>query len=116
MKIAEYLSKTHSHPTAEEVYNEVKKDLPAITLATVYRNLNVLVEEGKALRFVVGKEYHYDNFHENHQHFVCEKCGNVVDVKNPKMTEYAMKNFDMKGFKPKTVRLIFRGLCPDCDE
>ena len=77
MKIMEYLKSVHTHPSAEKVYKEVRKELPTITLATVYRNLNKLAEEGKVLKIKVGSKTKFDADTSSHQHCVCSKCGKI---------------------------------------
>ena len=57
IKILEYLWNVNHHPTADEIYSEVKKDLPAISLATVYRNLHSLAEDGDIQKIEVNKEF-----------------------------------------------------------
>ncbi|MBC8500210.1 MAG: transcriptional repressor [Nanoarchaeota archaeon] len=115
-KILEHLKNAHTHPTAEIVFKEVVKQLPKITLATVYRNLNLLAEQGKILRLEVNKEYHYDACIESHQHCVCEKCGRIIDSFKKNISKYALKKFQLKDFEPKSVTIIFRGTCKKCAE
>ena len=79
-KILEHLKSVHTHPTAETVYNAIKKDMPKITLATVYRNLNLLAEQGEIQRLEINKEYRYDACCNAHQHCVCEECGKVMET------------------------------------
>ena len=114
MKILEYLKGVTSHPTAEQVYNEVVKDLPAITLATVYRNLNFLAENGEVLRLEINKEYHFDADISKHQHCVCKSCWKVSDVFQPEISEMALKNVNCQGFNPVGVNVIFYGTCDKC--
>ncbi|MBN2101285.1 MAG: transcriptional repressor [Candidatus Aenigmarchaeota archaeon] len=114
LKILEYLRSVKTHPTAEMVYKAVSRDLPAITLATVYRNLNLLAEQGQILRFEIGKEYRFDGDTCCHQHFVCTKCGKLIDIFNKKLSEQAMKSVDSEEFFPKSVRIIFYGTCKKC--
>jgi Fe2+ or Zn2+ uptake regulation protein len=79
LKILEFLRSVKSHPTAEIVYNHVKKELPMITLATVYRNLNNLAQDKEILRLEINGEYHYDADISKHQHCFCHECGKVID-------------------------------------
>ena len=114
LKILEYLKSVRTHPNAEEVYNAVAKELPAITLATVYRNLNLLAEHGKILRLKINNEYRYDADISFHQHCVCKKCGRLTDLFKKKISEYALSKFNFKGFKPESVNIIFNGICNKC--
>jgi len=114
LKILLHLRSVKTHPTAESVYEQVKKDIPAISLATVYRNLNTMAAQGKILRLEINKEYHYDADISFHQHCVCNACGRIDDMFQYGISEYALKNFKNKKFKPVSVSVIFRGFCKDC--
>ncbi|MBU0666793.1 MAG: Fur family transcriptional regulator [Nanoarchaeota archaeon] len=116
LKILDFMKNIHTHPTAEIVYNAVKKDLPAITLATVYRNLNLLARQGVILRFEINGEYHYDADMCSHQHGICKKCGKIVDIHQGELSEYAIKNFKSNDFRAECVNIMFKGLCKECIE
>src|SRR3989442_11604623 len=71
----------HTHPFAHEIYRRVHKKLPRISLATVYRNLHSLVEEGKIRSLLLDEQAaRYDPETSEHDHFVCERCGRVIDL------------------------------------
>src|SRR5437879_13364267 len=71
----------HTHPFAHEIYRRVHKKLPRISLATVYRNLHSLVEEGKIHTLLLDQQAaRYDPETSEHDHFVCERCGRVLDL------------------------------------
>ena len=75
----------HTHPFAHEIYRRVHKKLPRISLATVYRNLHSLVEEGKIRTLLLGEQVaRYDPETREHDHFVCERCGRVSDLFLPR--------------------------------
>ena len=114
IKVLEYLKSVKSHPTAEMVYLAVKKDLPAITLATVYRNLNQLAEKGDILRLEINKEYHYDADMEYHQHCVCNKCGKIIDLFQKEISKYCLGKIEIKDFQPTSANIIFHGVCKKC--
>ncbi len=111
MKILQYLKSVHSHPTAEIVYNAIKADMPTITLATVYRNLNLLAESGEILRLEINKEFHYDAYCNSHQHFVCENTGKIYDLEDNEITELIKSKINSTKFNPKSVSIIIRGTC-----
>ena len=69
------------HPTAQQVFDRVRRELPQVSLGTVYRNLDRLTREGRVrvLRLDSGAG-HYDTVERPHDHFVCECCGVVIDV------------------------------------
>lgn len=117
LKILEFLRKDTSHPTAEEVYAAIKPQLSTITLATVYRNLNVLADKGEIICFKVGNTYHFDGQLGAHIHGICQRCGRIVDVHDEKVAKYAMNKIRFEDFIPTDVRITFRGTCKDgCEE
>ena len=79
--VYEALAASHDHPTADVLLRRVRGVLPRVSLGTVYRNLDKLREQGR-LRVVrlEGGQAHYDAMIDAHDHFVCERCGMVVDI------------------------------------
>jgi len=114
LKILEYLKDVKTHPNAETIYNNIKKDVPTITLATVYRNLHTLAEEGVILKFKIDDEYRFDGQSSTHQHCVCRKCGKIIDNHQDEISRYAENKFSSDRFKPDCVNIIYIGLCSDC--
>jgi Fe2+ or Zn2+ uptake regulation protein len=114
IKILNFLRSVKTHPTAETVYKHVKKSLPTITLATVYRNLNQLAKNSAILRLEINKEYHYDADISYHQHFVCKQCGKIIDVFNKKVSEYALKKVNNPNLNIETVQVTYYGTCSKC--
>lgn len=79
--IKEFLKSRKDHPTADEVYQNVRMQNPNISLGTVYRNLTLLAEDGDIVRLNVGDGIdHFDADISPHYHFVCRKCGHVADL------------------------------------
>lgn len=113
-RIEKELKLRKDHPTAEMIYESLKEDLPSLSLATVYRNLNGLVKEGRALPLKVGKENHFDGDVSDHQHCICKGCGKIIDSFNKEITEEMMKLLKVKGFRPTNV--IFEGHCQECSK
>ena len=114
-KIKEYLDSVYNHPTAEEVYKQVKKDIPSITLATVYRNLNILVDEGQAMKITLDKEAHFDGHVESHVHLICDACENIEDLYDEKIFDEVSKLLDQKtDFNFKEIDLQVVGTCNKC--
>lgn len=106
-----------SHPTADEIYEEARKADPHISRGTVYRNLNLLVENGLLLKIPVpdGAD-HFDSTLKAHYHFYCRKCNRVFDapIFRPTAVMAAQKKMEEEGFKAITHSIVFEGLCPDC--
>ncbi|MDN5346794.1 MAG: Fur family transcriptional regulator, peroxide stress response regulator [Clostridia bacterium] len=113
--ILEILRGTKSHPTADWIYEQARKILPDISLGTVYRNLGVLKESGEILELNYGSTYsRYDGNPVNHYHFVCLKCGKVLDVDMPIHSELE-REIKQEGIaKVLYHRLEFYGYCAEC--
>ncbi len=77
--ILSHLKEVKTHPSADELYLEVKKELPKVSLATVYRNLEQLEQHG-LINLLPGKVKRYDGNIEVHQHLSCPKCGKICDT------------------------------------
>ena len=99
------------HPTAEQVFMEMKANNPKIAQGTVYNNLNALVDEGRIIRISEpGFPDRFDNT-TRHDHMVCMKCGRLADVKLPDFTEEIERN---SGEKIISYDLRIRYICPEC--
>ena len=99
------------HPTAEQVFMEMKTNNPKIAQGTVYNNLNALVDEGRIIRISEpGFPDRFDNT-TRHDHMVCIKCGRLADVKLPDFTEEIERN---SGEKIISYDLRIRYICPEC--
>jgi Fur family ferric uptake transcriptional regulator len=113
--ILEELRNMHSHPTADEVYDSVRKRMPRISLGTVYRNLEILSQWGLAQKLdLAGNRRRFDGSMEDHYHVRCVRCGEVEDVPVEPLQhleESARSNTD---FEILGHRLNFLGLCPSC--
>jgi len=106
-----------SHPTADWVYDEVRKLIPNISKGTVYRNLKILRDIGEISELnLSGTVSRYEGNQENHYHFRCEKCGRVFDLEEPVNKELDDKVARNTGFKVSYHQLEFRGLCKDCQQ
>lgn len=112
--ILEVLRQTKSHPTADWVYEQVRKECPDISLGTVYRNLNILKNSGEIMELSYGSTFsRYDGNPVNHYHFACRACGRVSDVDLPLATELENKLRE-QGYEVDYHRIEFYGRCPDC--
>lgn len=112
--ILEELTKLSSHPTADELYQIVRQRMPNISLGTVYRNLDFLVEQGQIAKIdASGGQKRFDALMEYHQHVRCLKCGAIADVFTlaslPKL-----EGVDVPGFTVLASRIEFDGICDNC--
>jgi Fur family peroxide stress response transcriptional regulator len=82
--IFEAIAASRTHPTAKDVYEKLKSDMPSLSLGNVYRNIAILLEKGLILsgEFGLGT-VRYDAVTNAHYHFVCEECGGVSDLPLP---------------------------------
>lgn len=109
------LKGTKSHPTADWIYQEVRKTLPRISLGTVYRNLKLLKERGDVLELQYGDgQRRFDGNPENHYHFNCQSCGKVYDLDETSKDDMGVDLTDKLGFVVTHHRVEFYGLCRDC--
>jgi len=106
----------HTHPFAHEIYRRVHKRLPRISLATVYRNLHSLVEEGKIRTFLLdGQGARYDPETSEHDHFVCERCGRVDDLfLRRARRRIGLTSLAKQGYVVTTHNLTVHGMCQAC--
>ncbi|MFQ6607879.1 MAG: transcriptional repressor [Fidelibacterota bacterium] len=81
--VLEIVLGTNSHPTADWIFQQAKMQMRDISLGTVYRNLNQLVENSLILAHNINGVVHYDGFIEDHQHFYCTSCKKLYDVSLP---------------------------------
>lgn len=113
--ILRVLRSTKSHPTAEWLYEEVKKEIPNISLGTVYRNLRAMNDGGDILELEqTGTFRRFDGNSANHYHFRCDQCGRVFDIHEPLVTGIDERVAKNTGFHVAYHRLEFRGTCRDC--
>jgi Fur family peroxide stress response transcriptional regulator len=105
----------HTHPFAHEIYRRVHKRLPRISLATVYRNLHSLVEEGRIRTLLLSEQgARFDPETSRHDHFVCERCGRVVDLFLRRARQLDLSSLAKQGYVVTTHNLTVHGICRAC--
>ena len=115
--ILRILRNTKAHPTADLIYKEVRKEIPNISKGTVYRNLQILQEDGGITELnLSGTVSRFEIKQESHYHFRCEQCGRVIDLDEPVNNELDERVAKRTGFKVSYHQLGFRGLCKDCQQ
>ncbi len=113
--IINVLRSTTSHPGAEWVYSEVRKEIPNISLGTVYRNLRQLKESGDILELNCSENItRFDGDTREHYHFVCDRCGRVFDIQETPDKAIEERVARQTGFKVTRHHLELHGLCLDC--
>lgn len=114
-KILDILRNTDVHPTADWIYNKLKKDFPKLSTGNVYRNLNILVEQGLIRRMDFGSTYdRFDAIQIPHYHFVCEQCGAVLDLDLSYDDQLNQKAMESSGYRVYNHKIQFYGLCDKC--
>ncbi len=109
------LRSTTSHPSANSVYDEVRKEIPNISLGTVYRNLAELTADGIILKINAGDGVeHYDGCIKPHYHMFCKGCRAVSDVEIEYHPELDKKAEEISGADIETHNVIFIGTCRNC--
>ncbi|NQU16656.1 MAG: transcriptional repressor [Candidatus Saganbacteria bacterium] len=113
VKILEYLDKHRTHPTVDQIYEALKKELPTVSKTTVYNTLELFQKEGVIGNLTIsGSETRYDFESKAHSHFMCKKCGKIIDIE--KVDCPCENNKIIKGNRIDEVHLYFKGICKNC--
>lgn len=104
-----------THPTAEEIYREINSVHPNISRGTVYRNLNVLAEQGVILRVLIPDAADRFDFNTvGHYHFRCRECDSVFDVDYPYQADINSEISQKYGCEVAEHTIVFSGKCAEC--
>lgn len=115
--IWEAVSNSENHPNAEQIYDTIVSKHPSISRATVYRNLNMLVDEGRVRRVrVLGGPDHFDKTLRQHYHIQCSHCKQVSDVELLQDVVLNEDTLQTYGYEVESYELVFNGVCPDCQK
>lgn len=113
--ILDVLRSVKTHPTAEWIYQEARQQIPGLSLGTVYRNLNLLRDNGEIMELNYGSsQSHFDGTAANHYHFQCRDCGGVYDLDLPLIKNIETKAAGINGHHIEGHRLEFFGICEAC--
>ncbi len=114
-RILGILQNTDTHPTASWVYDELKKEFNNLSMGTVYRNINILIDQNLVQKIEAGSSF--DRFDANidvHYHFICRECGCIEDLPLDKLPELDDMVRKETGYQVENHRLDFYGICPSC--
>lgn len=112
--VLEAVRQLGNHPSSEEVFAFINQSHPTISRSTVYRNINLLCEQGKLLKIKVpGYADHADHSLHNHRHMFCNRCKKVFDIEIETPDLLSMIK-DSNGCYINECSIMFFGLCPDC--
>ena len=113
--ILDTIKKLNNHPTVDDVYIDIKKNYPAISKNTVYRNLRQLAEDGEIRKVSSqGDPERYDNTIYNHYHFQCNICKVMSDIEMDYIDDINEIVRQKHKFEIDEHDIVFRGVCPGC--
>ncbi|HXV27984.1 MAG TPA: transcriptional repressor [bacterium] len=109
------LASTDSHPTADEIYSGIKKELPTVSLATVYKTLETFERLGFISKTrVTGERARFDANREHHHHLICKRCGLIADIYDQALHRTLSHEKMRSGFRVEQYRIDFFGVCKNC--
>jgi Fur family transcriptional regulator, peroxide stress response regulator len=113
--ILKELKSVTSHPTASELHEMVRKELPSISLGTVYRNLELLSEKGMIQKLEISSDQaRFDGNPTWHLHVHCSHCDKITDVHNPPPGATPVLPMEMEGHEILGLSIEYIGICLDC--
>ena len=114
--IVKILSKSDGHPSVEDIYDQIKKDFPTMSLATVYRNIILIKSFGEVLElgFPDGSNRYDGNKPYPHPHVICIKCKKIADPNLDSLDDMKKEVANETQFKILSHRLDFFGICSHC--
>lgn len=116
LALLELLVSSHDHPSAGQLYEKLKKQFPTMSLATVYKTLNLLRDMGEVREIGLGDgDKRYDVFKPfSHAHLICTQCGSIIDVEMPTFQNQEQELAEHSGYRITGHRVDFFGICPQC--
>lgn len=115
IEILNFLKGNTRHPSVDEIYKGVKKKLSQISKATVYQNLNLLAHKGLIQEVNIKGISRFDSNIKPHHHFICQKCGIILDFESKELTAYSLNiGKRIKNVSIAATDTHFYGLCNKC--
>lgn len=116
MELVRLIAASEDHPSVSRLYEQIKVQFPTMSLATVYKTLNLLKELGEVLEIHLHDDSHYDgNRPYPHPHVICTKCQKIMDGESDISVRNLVHEIEhISGFRIERHQLDFYGLCPDC--
>jgi len=111
--VLEYLQKTKDHPTARKIYLEIRKQLPRVSLSTVYRTLQELKKQNLVREIWVNGQAHYETNFLDHIDFFCERCHRIIDIPLVEIMDIK-RRLDQEGFRAREFQFLAKGICKNC--
>jgi Fur family peroxide stress response transcriptional regulator len=118
MAVCKLLVENDTHPTAAAIYEILRPQYPSLSLATVYNTLETLVNLGavNVLGHAGDDHVHYDAEMEPHVNLACIACHKIVDIPSEHVRGMNTEIADSSGYKLLGARVLYYGLCPDCQK
>lgn len=108
--IMQYMLNHLEHPTVDDVYQALAKEIPTLSKTTVYNTMSLLESAGAINSLTIDeKNVRYDSNTERHAHLKCRKCGRVFDMKMPTMTDGESGDFEID-----KIEILYYGICKEC--
>ncbi|WP_080146408.1 Fur family transcriptional regulator [Marinilactibacillus piezotolerans] len=115
--VLEFLIDQDSHPTADEIYQELASRFPSMSVATVYNNLKLFIKLGLVKEMKYGDtSSRFDFSSTEHYHAICTECGQIEDVYYPGLDDVEEVTSSLTGYAVTSHRLEIYGLCPECQK
>ena len=115
LAIYEALRQTKAHPSAEMIFHELQPLYPTMSLATVYKTIEILKEIGLIQVLNLGEDcFRYDAETHNHPHVRCMKCGRVDDIMGIESADFIDAVSQHTSYKLTNQQFYFYGVCPKC--
>lgn len=108
--IMQYMLNHLEHPTVDDVYQALAREIPTLSKTTVYNTMSLLESAGAINSLTIDeKNVRYDSNNERHAHLKCRKCGRVFDMKMPTMTDGESDDFEID-----KIEILYYGICKEC--
>ena len=114
--VLSYLVASHEHPSAEKIYRDLLPQFPSMSLATVYNNIKVLIDEGVVSEIKVRNDTttYFDFMGHEHLNIVCEKCGRIADFDDVDIPDIKREAEEQTGYSITKTKVLMYGICSDC--
>ncbi len=117
VELVRLIAVSEGHPSAGQLYTQIKRQFPTMSHATVYKTLSLLKEMGQVLEIDLHDDSHYDGNHpQPHPHLICLKCNKIIDGEYALDQESLHRLEQTSGYKILRPQIALYGLCPDCQK
>lgn len=117
IELVRLIAVSDGHPSAGQLYTQIKRQFPTMSHATVYKTLSLLKDMGQVLEIDLHDDSHYDGNHpQPHPHLICLNCNKIVDGEYSLDQETLHRLEQVSGFKILNPQISLYGLCPNCQK